>query len=191
MCARSRISVDPQTSQQPRHESVGRESVKSSLFSSLSSLMATWGQVCQRRAHPHRLDRIQQRLQGASSDAQSRLGGIHGKRIGLSKRTFPSKRKTTRVMQRGLNVNTPDMQDRRQFSSAPFVPGSNYLTVAKNEVCAMQLPGGAICVCMCVCVMSDSPPPPPTLLIVPELVTWQQTERKTPQTSGVFSHPDQ
>lgn len=53
-------------------------------------------------------------------------------------------------MQRALSLNTLDMQAGHEFNSAAFVGGSNYPVIAKNEACAMRLPGGGyMCVCMC------------------------------------------
>lgn len=72
-------------------------------------------------------------------------------------------------MQRALNLNTLDMQPGHQFNSATFARGSNYPVVAKNEVCAMRLPGGGyMCVFACVCVMSESAPPLLLLLHQPQ-----------------------
>lgn len=64
----------------------------------------------------------------------------------------------------------------------------------KSVPCGSQV--GAICVFACVRVMSDSAPPPPPqrLLVVSELVTWQRSEKKTPnhpQTTGGSSHRGQ
>lgn len=54
-------------------------------------------------------------------------------------------------------------------ATRPHLSGSNYVISAKCEVCdcAMQLPGGTLCVCLHVFPVSSETPLPPRLLIVP------------------------